>query len=564
MLFTCLGGAKAQDFNLKTKLSGTEISGKVFAIVNESEDKAFYGSGANGLGYGSYSDAFKVANTAIAFKAVSLATDEDVDIRGYYLLRAIKPDGNEYSVYGGPGFLNSQPNEEGKYCCFIQGLNGDQNGQDLKNGAVWDIQYDEGSGKYSIKNIGTGMYLKDATPAKYDSPTYFSFYTYSEKIKVFSWEDLSFDSSKQDDKGVVVDDETRKVVDERGYAQYWCSSARWDLAESSRDLSGYKYLVICSTQNASKYEASVFITDGTNRMQGNDYSKYTWKEGDPEVEKSKDYTSVPSGTSMWLDPWGNQHIVVVDLDWVANTDKFGDASACKFVDITNVTSFGIGASNNGSFIDFAYLTNTKPNTSGDLVRAIGEFNKFGTICLPYNAVCSGAEIYEIASKNGSSLSLDRHWGAMEAGKPYFYKTVESQIGYWDDGLKFKDEEYVYFYKVGYSNEYTPIANNGLVGTFSDTKAPLNSYVLSSNKLYKVDVANTVTVGAYKAYVDVDAITPSLSRGNIFIDFNEPTGVSEMKVVKTIENQEVYNLAGQRVAQPTKGLYIVNGKKVVIK
>ena len=29
--------------------------------------------------------------------------------------------------------------------------------------------------------------------------------------------------------------------------------------------------------------------------------------------------------------------------------------------------------------------------------------------------------------------------------------------------------------------------------------------------------------------------------------------------------EVYNLAGQRVAQPTtKGLYIVNGRKVVIK
>jgi hypothetical protein len=30
----------------------------------------------------------------------------------------------------------------------------------------------------------------------------------------------------------------------------------------------------------------------------------------------------------------------------------------------------------------------------------------------------------------------------------------------------------------------------------------------------------------------------------------------------IEN--VYNLNGQRVAQPNKGLYIVNGKKVVIK
>ena len=29
-------------------------------------------------------------------------------------------------------------------------------------------------------------------------------------------------------------------------------------------------------------------------------------------------------------------------------------------------------------------------------------------------------------------------------------------------------------------------------------------------------------------------------------------------------QSVYNLSGQRVAQPTKGLYIVNGRKVVMK
>ncbi len=31
-----------------------------------------------------------------------------------------------------------------------------------------------------------------------------------------------------------------------------------------------------------------------------------------------------------------------------------------------------------------------------------------------------------------------------------------------------------------------------------------------------------------------------------------------------EGSEYFNLAGQRVAQPTKGLYIVNDKKVVIK
>jgi hypothetical protein len=43
---------------------------------------------------------------------------------------------------------------------------------------------------------------------------------------------------------------------------------------------------------------------------------------------------------------------------------------------------------------------------------------------------------------------------------------------------------------------------------------------------------------------------------------EATGIEAVKTTKA--NGEYYNLAGQRVAQPTKGLYIVNGKKVVIK
>ena len=45
--------------------------------------------------------------------------------------------------------------------------------------------------------------------------------------------------------------------------------------------------------------------------------------------------------------------------------------------------------------------------------------------------------------------------------------------------------------------------------------------------------------------------------------DEETGIEPVKVAAEA-NGEYYNLAGQRVAQPTKGLYIVNGKKVVIK
>ena len=51
--------------------------------------------------------------------------------------------------------------------------------------------------------------------------------------------------------------------------------------------------------------------------------------------------------------------------------------------------------------------------------------------------------------------------------------------------------------------------------------------------------------------------------NIVIRTNA-TAISTVNAEKTVAAGEYFNLAGQRVAQPTKGLYIVNGKKVIVK
>ena len=53
-----------------------------------------------------------------------------------------------------------------------------------------------------------------------------------------------------------------------------------------------------------------------------------------------------------------------------------------------------------------------------------------------------------------------------------------------------------------------------------------------------------------------------SRSTFELD-DETTGISQVEASKS-NVEGFYNLAGQRVANPTKGLYIVNGKKVVIK
>lgn len=154
--------------------SVADLDGKTFAIVNKAEQKALFGSSAQNLGYDVYSNAFVTTNSGYLWKLVSLAESTDESIRGYYMLRLITPSGDEYNIWGSPGFLNTQPADQA--VSFILGLT-DKNGQDITNGAVYDVQYVEGQG-FSLKNIGTGLYQgANTAPAKNEEPTYFTFAT---------------------------------------------------------------------------------------------------------------------------------------------------------------------------------------------------------------------------------------------------------------------------------------------------------------------------------------------------------------------------------------------------
>ena len=162
--------AYTKKWTIDERLTGSlsDLSGKAFAIVNEAEEKAFFGSVAQDLGYDHYKNAFDVSNEGYLFKISR--------ITGGRSLKLVTPDGEEYQIDGGVGYLNSQAATGD--CCFINGLN-NQRGYDIPDGAVWDIQYVEGKG-WTLKNVGTGKYLKDATAARYDEPTYFTFCTLKE------------------------------------------------------------------------------------------------------------------------------------------------------------------------------------------------------------------------------------------------------------------------------------------------------------------------------------------------------------------------------------------------
>ena len=115
-----------------------------------------------------------------------------------------------------------------------------------------------------------------------------------------------------------------------------------------------------------------------------------------------------------------------------------------------------------------------------------------------------------------------------------------------------------------------LVENGLLkATYATTTAAAdaNNYVLQKNGDDVNDVnfylvtGTSATVKPFRAYLHYENPGAHI----LSILFDDATGIEKVEKDASVkENGEFFNLAGQRVAQPTKGLYIVNGKKVVVK
>ncbi len=108
-----------------------------------------------------------------------------------------------------------------------------------------------------------------------------------------------------------------------------------------------------------------------------------------------------------------------------------------------------------------------------------------------------------------------------------------------------------------------VSGNQLHGTLTATAAPANSYALSTKKgvtgFYPVSTG--LTIPAHKAYLTVTG-NNNLARA-LVID-GETTGIMNADSHVDAIPSEYYSIHGIKVARPTKGIYISNGKKVVIK
>ena len=118
------------------------------------------------------------------------------------------------------------------------------------------------------------------------------------------------------------------------------------------------------------------------------------------------------------------------------------------------------------------------------------------------------------------------------------------------------------YTVNVVSSSTDVSTNAFVGVLNYTKVENTGiYVLMNGAngvgFYKT-TADAFTVSAHTAYL------PATASGRAFIGFDdETTGIKTVSNAAE-NNGMIFNLNGQRVSSPKGGLYIKNGKKVIIK
>lgn len=172
-----------------------------------------------------------------------------------------------------------------------------------------------------------------------------------------------------------------------------------------------------------------------------------------------------------------------------------------------------------------------------------------TLCLPFAAtIPAGVTAYTLNYTSGSNATATPVETTIPANTPVL--------------LNGSDD--VTFAGSGAIDADATNTAEALTGVFASATVPTGSYVLQDGEdgvgFYKVGAGDPITINPFRAYLT--ASTGGVHSLTVDYENGEETGIKSVDNGQLTKDNAIYNLSGMRVVAPTKGLYIVNGKKVV--
>lgn len=187
-------------------------------------------------------------------------------------------------------------------------------------------------------------------------------------------------------------------------------------------------------------------------------------------------------------------------------------------------------------------------TVGEVSANVATYSSPFPVKLP-----EGVDAY-IAKQEGENIVLQKITGALPANTGVILSS-ENAAEYIPTARTTETE-----------TEATEIADNKLVATTGSAVAnDVNAYILSKNEnkaVFKKLSATNRTIAQYKAYLKLDAGTQPANLSLAFAGSNL-TGIQNVTETSA-KSKTAYDLAGRKVGKLQKGIYIVNGKKVIVK
>lgn len=168
--------------------------------------------------------------------------------------------------------------------------------------------------------------------------------------------------------------------------------------------------------------------------------------------------------------------------------------------------------------------------------------------------------YNTVTEDGKVSNIDVHFrtisGSLQANHPYLIKTKEDITEFVLDGVNIDPEENPTV-EQGTSKEW-----KNFVGCYkANTKVPEDALFINDGKFWYS--SGKTKIKAFRAYFDFYDVLPSAAGSRIAMIFDdaEATGIATTDT-ETTDEDAYYNLHGQRIDNPSKGIFVKENKKVV--